>query len=113
MKNVSYVLTQSGNANFYFRGGFEIEANNDEICEVISDQVLKFFARVRKYRMKTNFKFGKKFTIRINIDGKTYESTDLFYKADDSGNIFEGAISLAKNRTENFVYMVFDTVENA
>jgi hypothetical protein len=110
-KNVSFVLTQENDSAFYLRGGFEFSGSVEEASSEMTFRVIKFMERVKKFRMKTNFKFGKKFTIDMTIDGKTYRSTDLYFAFDDSGKDCNGAITLSMKRSAIFMDLVQEMIE--
>ena len=110
MKNVSFVLTQENDSAFYLRGGFEFDGTTEQASTEMTYRVIKFMERVKKYRMKTNFKFGKKFTIDMTIDGITYRSSDLYFSLNDSGKDCNGAITLSMKRSTVFMDLVQDMV---
>jgi len=110
MKQVSFVLTQENDVKFYLRGTFEFEG--EDVQNEVFFRIVKFMERVKRFKMKTNFKFGKKFTIDMKCDGKTYRSTDLFFEFDDSGTDFKGGIRLNKNNTFRLHEVLTEMVES-
>lgn len=119
-KAIFYVLSQEQTNSKgqlpYLNGRFETDG--DVSRETIED-IQKFFARVRKYKMKTTFKFGKKFTLAITefdidadgnrINKREYRSIELFGEKTDSGATFTGGITYSDKRPAQFEAIVEDT----
>ncbi len=122
-KAIFYVLSQE-QVNTkgqlpYLNGRFETDG--DVSRETIED-IQKFFARVRKYKMKTTFKFGKKFTVAITefdidadgnrINKREYNSLELWGDKTDSGVTFTGGVTYSDKRPFQFEDVVRDTIED-
>ena len=120
-KAIFYVLSQE-QVNTkgqlpYLNGRFETDG--DVSRETIED-IEKFFARVRKYKMKTTFKFGKKFTVAITefdidadgnrINKREYNSLELWGDKTDSGATFTGGVTYSDKRPFQFEDVVRDTI---
>jgi hypothetical protein len=76
MRRVSYALVQN-DTNFTLRQSFDCDGTNEEIIVFITESINKFFRQCKRYKMKTQFKFSKKFFVAINVDGTNYNSLDL------------------------------------
>lgn len=76
MRNVSYALVQN-DTNFFLRQSFDCDGTNEEIVAFIIERVNKFFGQCKRYKLKTKFKFSRKFYVVINVDGEKYDSLGL------------------------------------
>lgn len=106
MKQVSFVLEQVNDVKFYLHGNFEFNGTLQEAVSELSKQIVGYMTRVKRFKRKTNFKFGKKFTINFTIDGKTYRSSDLYFSFNDSGEDCRGELTMGEKRTAVFEDMI-------
>lgn len=120
-KAIFYVLSQE-QVNTkgqlpYLNGRLETDGAID--AAIIKD-IETFFARVKRYKMKTVFKFGKKFTLAVQsfdidadgnrINKREYRSIELFGEKTDTGATFTGGVTYSDKRAAQFEAIVEDTI---
>ena len=120
-KAIFYVLSQESvntKGQLPYLNG-RIETDTDITSAIIQD-IETFFGRVKRYKMKTVFKFGKKFTLTVQsfdidadgnrINKREYRSIELFGEKTDTGATFTGGVTYSDKRSAQFEAIVEDTI---